>query len=217
MRWFLPAYHVVDLDHLILVASERYYGVLISRLWPLCCFLGFAVTEVPPRLRSMVFRRPFRHMMFPDFFTGPLEKLEYELHCQKFSPIHKDLFQLTQVSHVRFSRTLCNLYLADQRIIIATRCRIHRSDEPFQEWRPQLGFGYHRPYPHWRSWYSWGTLPLYRYGFIQIFSLGKQRSSIFKPACKDIYHVNKFLYEVSLELWYQGRLIRALKEGLAYM
>ncbi|XP_055327738.1 prolyl 3-hydroxylase OGFOD1-like [Paramacrobiotus metropolitanus] len=54
-------------------------------------------------LKNMVFRRPFSHMIFPNFFTAnqAIEQVENELLSQKFQAIHKDLFQLSQTKELR--------------------------------------------------------------------------------------------------------------------
>ena len=46
---------------------------------------------------NYVFRKPFRHMVFPEFFRGPVDEVEMELLSQKFDSLSTDLFQLSQV------------------------------------------------------------------------------------------------------------------------
>lgn len=56
-----------------------------------------ADADISPAL-NFVFRKPFRHMVFPDFFHGPIEDVEVELLSQKFDSLSTDLFQLSQVN-----------------------------------------------------------------------------------------------------------------------
>ncbi|OQV21115.1 putative Prolyl 3-hydroxylase OGFOD1 [Hypsibius exemplaris] len=54
---------------------------------------------VQPAL-GFVFRKPFPHLVFPDFFHGPIDSVEEELLRQKFTPLSTDLLQLSQTKEL---------------------------------------------------------------------------------------------------------------------
>ena len=68
-------------------------------------FAGCApsAADVKPAL-NFAFRKPFPHLIFPDFFQGPIDAVEETLLAQKFSFLSTDLLQLSQVKSSSFVR-----------------------------------------------------------------------------------------------------------------